>query len=51
MKYKQPLYTSREREILSLEEKIEALVKANTYLESQLQQITENMIKNLQEKS
>lgn len=51
IKYKQPLYTSKQREIFSLQEEVKTLTKANAYLELQLQQITENMIKNLQEKS
>tara|TARA_B100001057_G_C22102614_1_gene663855 strand:- start:2 stop:250 length:249 start_codon:yes stop_codon:yes gene_type:complete len=51
VRHKQPLYTSKQKEIFYLQEKIKTLTETNAYLELQLQQITETMIKNLQEKS
>tara|TARA_B100000927_G_scaffold269646_1_gene245215 strand:- start:1623 stop:1883 length:261 start_codon:yes stop_codon:yes gene_type:complete len=48
--YKQPLYTSKDKEIFLLKEKISELQKKNSFLESQIQEITQNMITQLQEK-
>lgn len=50
LKYKKPVYTTKDKEIFLLEEKISVLQKQNAHLELQLQEITQNMIKQLQEK-
>ena len=50
-KHKEKLYTSKQKEIFLLNERIAKLEKEKSYLELQLQEITETMIKNLQEKS
>lgn len=49
-KYKSFLYTSKEKEIFRLNQQINSLQKEKSFLELQIQEITTNMIKNLQEK-